>query len=56
MFAPFPGTEVASEGLAWPLDGVNLDTLWRGTLNKIVSDAFSVQTNRPILIYRPHQC
>ena len=56
MFAPFPGTEVASEGLAWPLDGVNLNTLWRGTLNKIVSDAFSVQTNRPILIYRPHQC
>lgn len=54
VFAPFHETEIASEGLAWQLNGIQFDTLWRGTLNKIVSDSFSIQTNRPILIYRPH--
>ena len=54
VFAPFPSTEMESEGLAWPLKGVAFDTLWRGTLNRTVSDTFSIQTNRPALIFRPH--
>ena len=54
VFAPFPGTEIESEGLCWPLKGVVFDSLWRGTLNRTVSDTFSIQTNRPALIFRPH--
>ena len=54
VFAPFPGTEMESEGLAWPLKGVALDTLWRGTLNRTTSDTFSIRTDRPALIFRPH--
>ena len=55
IFAPFPKTEIISEGLEWPLDGVALDTLWRGTLNRVVSSPFSLRTNRPTLIYRPYR-
>ena len=54
IFAPFPQTEIISEGLEWPLKGVSLDKLWRGTLNRVVSCQFSLKTNRPALIYRPH--
>lgn len=54
IFAPFPGTEIASEGLVWPLKGVAFDTLWRGTLNRTVADSFSVATNRPVVVYRLH--
>ena len=55
IFAPFHGTEMVSEGLEWPLMGVAFDTLWRGTLNRATSCSFSIRTNRPALIYRPHR-
>jgi len=54
VFAPLPGTVMASEGLAWPLEGVSFDALWRGTLNRVTGSTFSVRTNRPALIYRTH--
>lgn len=54
IFAPFPGTEMVSEGLFWPLKGVAFDALWRGTLNRTVADSFSVATNRPVVVYRLH--
>ncbi len=54
IFATHPDTIMASEGLKWPLDGVRFDTLWRGTLNRIVSPHFSVRTDRPAIIFRPH--
>ena len=54
IFAPFPETEIISGGLEWPLKGVALDKLWRGTLNRVVTCPFSLRTNRPVLIYRPH--
>ncbi len=54
IFAPFPDTEMESEGLAWPLKGVVFDSLWRGTLNRTVSDAFSIKTDRPAIVFRPH--
>ena len=54
VFATHPDTIMASEGLKWPLDGVRFDTLWRGTLNRIVSPHFSVRTDRPAIIFRPH--
>ena len=54
VFAQLPGTVMASEGLEWPLDGVDLSALWRGTLNRCTGGAFSVRTSRPALIYRAH--
>ena len=55
VFAPLPGTRVTSRGLAWPLDGVDLSPLWRGTLNRTTSDSFTLRTSHPILLYRPHR-
>ena len=55
VFAPLPGTHVSSKGLAWPLDGVDLMPLWRGTLNRTTSDSFTLRTSHPILLYRPHR-
>ena len=54
IFAPFPDTAMTSDGLAWPLKGVTFDALWRGTLNRTLSDSFSITTNRPVLVFRPH--
>ena len=55
VFAPLPGTRVTSRGLAWPLDGVDLSPLWRGTLNRTTSDSFTLCTNHPLLLFRPHR-
>ena len=55
VFAPLPDTRVTSCGLAWPLDGVDLTPLWRGTLNRTTSTAFTLRTNLPVLLYRPHR-
>ena len=54
VFAPLPDTHVTSRGLAWPLDGVDLSPLWRGTLNHTTGETFTVCTNRPILLYSAH--
>ena len=54
VFAPFPGTAVTSSGLEWPLDGVSLASLWSGTLNRTTGESFSMQSDRPILVYRPY--
>jgi thiamine pyrophosphokinase len=54
VFAPHPGTAMESEGLKWPLGGVKFDSLWRGTLNRIVSPRFSIRTDRPAIVFRPH--
>lgn len=55
VFAPLPGTHVSSSGLAWPLDGVDLAPLWRGTLNRTIGDSLTLRTNRPVLLYRIHR-
>ena len=55
VFAPLPGTHTVSRGLAWPLEGVDLAPLWRGTLNRTTSDSFSLHANFPLLLYRPHR-
>ena len=55
VFAPVPGTRMTSEGLAWPLEGVALDALWRGTLNRTTGDTFTLRTTHPILLYLAHE-
>ena len=54
VFAPLPDTHVISRGLLWPLDGVDLTPLWRGTLNRTTGIAFTLCTDKPVLLYRPH--
>ena len=54
IFASHPDATMESEGLKWPLRGVRFDALWRGTLNRILSPRFSVSTDRPALVFRPH--
>ncbi len=53
VFAPIPGTSVSSRGLEWPLDGVALDSLWKGTLNRATGRAFSLSVSAPVIVYRP---
>ena len=55
VFAPVPGTRMTSEGLEWPLAGVSLDALWRGTLNRTTGETFTLRTTHPILLYRAHE-
>ena len=55
VFAVSPATVMSSEGLAWPLDGVRLDTLWRGTLNRVVGTSFAIRTDLPAILYLPHE-
>ena len=55
VFAPLPDTHVTSRGLAWPLDGVDLSPLWRGTLNRTTASTFTLCTTRPLLLFRPHR-
>ena len=52
---PLPDTRVSSRGLVWPLDGVDLAPLWRGSLNRTAGIAFTLHASRPILMYRPHE-
>ena len=55
VFAPVPGTRMTSEGLEWPLEGVALDALWRGTLNRTTGDTFTLRTTHPVLLYLAHE-
>lgn len=53
VFAPDPAARATSEGLEWPLDGVPLAELWRGTLNRTTGTSFRLACDRPLLVYRP---
>ncbi len=53
VFAPEPDTHVTSTGLQWPLDGVALDELWKGTLNRTTGTSFTLTTNKPLIVYQP---
>ena len=52
VFAPVPGTKVESEGLQWPLGGVDLSRLWSGTLNRAVARKFSIRSTACVLVDR----
>lgn len=51
VFAPVAGTAMKSRGLAWPLDGVKFDTLWRGTLNRTDWDVFEIWADAPAIVF-----
>jgi len=52
VFAPLPGTKLESEGLEWPLGGVDLSRLWSGTLNRTTARGFTIRSTTPVLVYR----
>lgn len=54
VFAPFPDTHARSDGLEWPLDGVDLYPPWKGTLNRACAEEVWIETTRPLVVYRPH--
>ena len=53
IFAFRPGVNASSDGLAWPLGGVSLDALWKGTLNRAEKDRFTISAESPVVVYRP---
>lgn len=53
VFAPTRPTHVTSEGLNWPLAGVDLSDLYAGVHNRTTSARFVLQSDQPLLVYRP---
>ena len=51
VFAADSAANVESTGLEWPLGGVSLDTLWRGTLNRALADEITISSDRPLLVF-----
>ena len=54
VFTTHSDSVMNSKGLKWPLLGVKFDSLWRGTLNRITEKRFTIETDRPAIIFRPH--
>ena len=52
VFAVDPATHVTSSGLVWPLDGVAFENHFCGTLNRTSGDGFTLNPDRPILVFR----
>lgn len=52
FFATEPQLRIHSEGLVWPLDGVDLSRWWTGTLNRASADVISLEFNKtaPLLV------
>lgn len=46
---------VTSYNLKYPLDGLILDNLWKGTLNESLGDSFSLKTEGNLIVYRTHE-
>lgn len=51
VFAPAKGTTMKSKGLEWPLEGVSLDDLWAGTLNRATEDVVEIETDKTAIVY-----
>lgn len=52
FFATDPELRISSQGLQWPLDGVDLTQWWRATLNRASAPAISLKFNKksPLLV------
>lgn len=51
VFPLHDGTFAKSTGLEWKLDGILLEPLWRATLNKTNRRSFSIETNKPVVVF-----
>lgn len=44
---------VTARGLAWPVEDLLLDTLWRATLNRVAADWPVLVCEAPLFVYQP---
>ena len=52
IFSPDPETEIYSEGLLYPLNGMKLRSWWQATLNEATGDSFSLRfTGGPLIVF-----
>ena len=51
VFPLHDGTFAKSTGLEWKLDGILLEPLWRATLNRTNRKTFSIETNKPVVVF-----
>lgn len=53
IFSNFPETKVFSDNLRYPLNGMTLDELWKGSLNESSADYFTIIFDKgEIIIFR----
>jgi thiamine pyrophosphokinase len=52
IFAVNSETRVTSEGLRWPLNNFLLDSWYKASLNKSMSDVLTLKSTFPVLVYR----
>lgn len=52
-FLSFIPQQITVKGVAWPVEQLNLSSLWRATLNRTIASQVVVQCEQPLLIYRP---
>jgi thiamine pyrophosphokinase len=52
-FLSFVPQCVTVRGVEWPVERLNLSSLWRATLNRTTASQLIVQCEQPLLIYRP---
>lgn len=53
VFAADRTARAASDGLEWPLAGVDLSRLYSGAHNRAISTRFTLRSNGALLVYRP---
>lgn len=53
LFSFDPTLKLHAEGLQYPTDAVEFDTLWKATLNKTLGDSFSLELSHPapVMVY-----
>lgn len=52
-FLSFIPQRLTVRGVVWPVEALQLDSLWRATLNRTASDSLELTGEAPLLVYRP---
>ena len=53
VFAFNNDAHIVSDGLEWPLAGVELNALWKGSLNRANKETVVLTVDAPIVVFRP---
>ena len=51
VFSPYYDAKVVSDGLEWPLKGIDLAMPWSGTLNRTTNTSFTLSSTKPVIVY-----
>jgi thiamine pyrophosphokinase len=52
LFTIYPDAKITTSGLKWDLNGLALDSWYKGTLNQALSTQFEINTTKPVLVYQ----